>query len=117
MGQNRNKILQLMISNLVNAVVHKVLEETVKEEILRDHYNQEGLISLDVAKRYREKINPVQRGLPEKDLEKIKEEVLRKAKKELRLRVSKGYQEIDLSLADKVLEEVLLELRIENEKE
>ncbi|MBU0460455.1 MAG: hypothetical protein KJ597_00585 [Nanoarchaeota archaeon] len=113
MGQNRNKLLQLMISNLVNVVVHKILEETVREEILRDHYNKESLVSLEVAKRYREKINPVQRELPDKDIDKIKEEVLRRANQELQLRISKGYQGIDLSLVEKILEKVLWELRIE----
>mgnify|MGYP001388829411 CR=1 FL=1 len=112
MGQNRSKLLQLMIGNLVNVVVHRLLEETVKEEILRNHYNKESLRSLEIAKKYREKINPVQRELPEKDLEKIKEEVLKRAKKELMLRISKGYQGIDLNLIESVLARLLQELSI-----
>jgi len=101
-----------MIGNLVNVVVHRLLEETVKEDILRDHYNKESLHSLEISKRYREKINPIQRELPEKDVEKIKEEVLRRAKKELRLRTSKGYQGIELDKIEDILEKILQELSI-----
>lgn len=32
MSQNRNKLIQLLVGNLVNVVVHRVLEESVKEE-------------------------------------------------------------------------------------
>ncbi len=112
MNQNRNKLIQLLIGNLVNVVVHKVLEEAVKEEILRDHYDKESLVSFEVAKKYREKINPIQRELPDKDINKIKEEVLKKVNNELKLRISKGYQGIDLNLTKKVLEKILKELKI-----
>jgi hypothetical protein len=112
MSQNRNKLLQLLIGNLVNVIVHKVLEEAVKEDILRNHYDKESLVSFEVAKKYREKINPVQRELPENDINKIREEVLKRVDKELKLRVSKGYQGINLSLVKEILEKTLKELKI-----
>ncbi len=112
MRQNRNKLMQLLVGNLVNIVVHKVLEATITENILRERYQREGLVSFEVAKRYREKINPADRELPEKDFEQIKEVVSKRARQELLLRISKGYAEIDLSLIDKVLDEILKELVI-----
>lgn len=109
---NRNKLIQLLISNLVNVVVHKVLEESVREDILRDHYNKESLVSFETAKKYRERINPIQRKLPDKDTKKIKEEILRRVNNELKTRISKGYKGINLGLVEKVLEKVLEELAI-----
>lgn len=112
MSQNRNKLLDLLIGNLSNVVVHKVLEESAKEEILRNHYDKESLISFNIAKRYREKINPVQRELPDKDIEYIKKEVLKKAYQELNRRISKGYEGLDLSLVEGILEDLLQDLKV-----
>ncbi len=112
MSQNRSKLIQLLIGNIVNAIVHKVLEESVKEDILRKHYDKESLNSFQIAIKYREKINPIQRELPNKDINNIKEEVLKRVNKELKLRISKGYQGIDLNLAKKILEKSLKELKI-----
>ncbi len=117
MSQNRNKILQLLIGNLVNLLVHRALEQSAMEEILRNHYHKESSTSFEVAKKYREKINPLQKELPDKDINKIKEEVLRRAKNELKLRISKGYEGIDLNLTELILEKILKELSIkDNEK-
>jgi len=113
MSQNRNKLLQLLTANLVNLVVHRVLEESAKEEMLRNHYDKESSVSFEVAKKYREKINPLNRELPEHDLSKIKEEVFRKTNNELKLRISKGYEGIDLNLMEVILEKVLKELEME----
>ncbi len=112
MPQNRNKLVQLLIGNLVNVVVHKVLEEAVTEELMRDYYDKEILVSLGVAKRYREQINPIQRALPSEDIEEIKAEVLKRAKKELMFRISKGYNVVDLELIKPVLDRLLKELKI-----
>lgn len=112
MSQNRNKLIQLLVSDLVNLVVHRVMEKSVKEEMFRKHYDKESMISFEVAKRYREKINPVQKEWPEKDIKEIKEEVLKRALNELELRISKGYRGIDLGLAGDVLDKILRELNI-----
>ena len=64
-------VIILLIGNLTNVVVHRVLEKSVEEEILRKHYDKESLASLEVAKRYREQINPIQRALPEIDILKF----------------------------------------------
>jgi hypothetical protein len=89
-----------------------VLEEAVREEILRNHYDKESLVSFEVAKKYRGKINPIQRELPDKDINKIKKEVLKKVNNELKLRISKGYLGIDLNLTKKILEKTLKKLKI-----
>ncbi|MBI4980579.1 hypothetical protein HZC30_03425 [Candidatus Woesearchaeota archaeon] len=112
MPQNRNKLIQLLIGNLVNVVVHKVLEEAVTEDIMRNHYDKESLVSLEISKKYREQINPLQRTLPNEDVENIKTEVLKRAKKELMYHISKGYTGIKLELIEEVLDKLLDELKI-----
>ena len=113
MSQNRNKLLQLLVGNLVNLVVHRVLEESAKEEILRNHYDKESVTSFEVAKKYREKINPIDRELPQRDLEQIKEQVFKRVNKELQMRMNKGYGGIDLDLVMNFLERELKNLEIE----
>ncbi len=115
MVHNRNKLLILLIGNLTNVVVHKVLEEATKEEILRKYYDKESLVSYEVAKRYREQINPFPRCLSEEDADEIKEEVIRRARQELQARISKGYQGIDLTLIEPVLQRLMKELKMEEE--
>ena len=50
--------------------------------------------------RYREKINPVNRSLPDKDVDYIKEKIMARVKSELITRISKGYDNIDLELIE-----------------
>ena len=100
MPQNRNKLIDLLIGNISNAAVHKILEEAVDEEVLRNHYDKELLNSLETAKRYREKINPVKGAIPEKDIKDIKNKVIKKVTNELQTRISKGYENINLDLIE-----------------
>ena len=65
---NRNKLIEIFISNLANAVIHQILEKAIDEQ--------------EIAKRYREKINPANRNLHVKDIEKIKKKVINKVKSE-----------------------------------
>lgn len=111
MTQNRNKLIQLFVSNLANVIVHKILEESTTES-LRNHYNEESQISFEVARRYREKINPVNNKMPEADIGEIKKEVLRKVNNELKLRITKGYTGIDLSQVEIILDKMLKELKV-----
>lgn len=112
MSQNRNKLISLFIGNISNAVVHKILEKAIEEEDIRKNYDKELLISLDVAKRYRAKINPKNSCLPEKDIKYIKEMVIKKANAELNLRISKGYENIDLGLVEGIADELLSETKV-----
>ena len=71
---NRNKLIELFVSNLTNAVVHDILEKAITIEEIANRYRKEIINSFEIAKRYREKINPVNSNLPDKDKEYIKNE-------------------------------------------
>lgn len=112
MVQSRNKLIDLFIGNMSNCIVHRILEKAIEEENIRKHYNKELLLSLDVAKKYRAKINPVDTQLPEKDIEYIKQKILKKVFTELRQRISKGYQNIDLELVKPTVDRMLSEIKV-----
>ncbi len=67
MPQNRNKLIELFIGNISNAIVHEILEKAITQEELIEKYDKELLASLSLAKRYREKINPIDKSFPHKD--------------------------------------------------
>ncbi len=112
MTQNRNKLLDLLIGNLANAVVHKVLEEAAEEEQRKKYYDDELSNSIEISKRYREKINPVNKPLPSKDAAEIKERIVGKAEAELKLRIAKGYENINLGLVEETTAKLLAELKV-----
>lgn len=112
MTQNRNKLLDLLIGNAANAVVHQVLEEATKEESLKKYYDDELLNSVEIAKNYRKKINPALEPLPEKDAAQIKQKIINKARVELKLRMAKGYENIKLELIEETANRILAELKI-----
>ena len=69
---NRNKLLELFISNLSNVIVHKILEEAIEKPEIANVYSKEMKNSFEISKIYREKINPLTPPLPETDIEYIK---------------------------------------------
>ncbi|MBS3122648.1 hypothetical protein J4434_07240 [Candidatus Woesearchaeota archaeon] len=79
MPQNRNKLIELFIGNISNAVVHEILTKAIDDENIRRHYDKELKVSFDTAKKYREKINPVNTTLPEKDTDYIREKIKKNA--------------------------------------
>lgn len=112
MVQNRNKLIDLFIGNISNAVIHKILEKAAEQEELSNKYNKEQLTSFEIAKRYREKINPIKSPLPYKDISYIKSKRINKVRAELLLRISKGYENIDLGLVENLVNEFLKETKI-----
>ena len=114
MVQNRNKFIGLLIGNISNAIVHEILEKTVssKPEI-SIKYKKEIRNSFEIAKIYRSKINPVNKSLPEKDVQDIKNRIKRIVTNELKLRISKGYKGISLDLIDITIDKKLKELKLE----
>ena len=112
MPQNRNKLIEIFIGNLSNAVLHKILENAINNKEVETRYKQESITSLALAKKYREKINPLQIPLPLKDTANIKSKVTRKVKAELLLRMSKGYENINISLIEPLIEEALKETNV-----
>jgi|SRR3989344_1610333 len=114
MVQNRNKLIDIFIGNLANSIVHTILEKAVKKDkdYLADKYRKELITSFEIAKTYRDKINPVNIPLPEKDISFIKEKIIKKVKAELRIRISKGYQGININEIDKEVNEALKKINV-----
>lgn len=112
MTQNRNKFIDLLIGNLANAVVHKVLEEAAEEEHRKKYYGDELSNSFEIAKGYRERINPANEPLPDKDIAEIREKIINKAEAELKLRITEGYENINLSLVEETTVKFLAELKV-----
>ena len=113
MAQNRNKLIELFIANISNTVIHEILEQAVIEEFIADKYRKELATSFEVAKRYREKINPVNKPLPDKDIAYIKTKIINKVRAELTTRISKGYKNIDLDLIGNLVDKALKDTEIE----
>ena len=107
---NRKKLIDLFVGNATNAVLHKILEKAVEDDVIRKYYDKEFLNSFRIAKKYREKINPIDNEL--QDSSKIKETIVKKVSNELKIRISKGYKNLDLSSVESVTNNVLSELRV-----
>ena len=112
MVQNRNKLIDLFIGNLSNSIVHEILEKAVNDEELSHRYNKELTTSFDIAKKYREKINPTNASLPDKDIEHIKNRITNKVGAELMVRISKGYEGIKLDLAEELIDNSLKDMGV-----
>jgi hypothetical protein len=112
MAQNRKKLIELLIGNLSNSVVHGILERAANDKELSNRYNKELTVSLEIAKKYREKINPKNAALPDKDIEYVKNKITNKVKAELMSRIAKGYKDINLDLAEDLVERGLKNLNI-----
>jgi hypothetical protein len=109
---NRNKLITLLISNLSNVVVHKILERAIDKPEISSFYNKEVKNSFEIAKKYREKINPSDKILPTRDIDEVREKIIKRVNAELNLRISRGYMNIDVSLVEKYVEETLKELKV-----
>jgi len=113
MTQNRSKLIELFIGNVVNVVVHRILEKAVfdfgKAE-LGEKYRNDTLNSFEIARRYREKINPIGSVLP--DASEVREKIIRRVRAELELRISKGYSGINLDSFESEVDRVLGEMGV-----
>lgn len=112
MTQNRKKLIQLLIGNLANAVVHEILEKAIDKEELISRYREELLNSFKIAKKYREKINPINSFFNEAAAEEIKKKIHARVKSELLFRISKGYTGIRLELIDEIIDKMLKDLNL-----
>ena len=113
MVQNRNKFIGLLIGNISNAIVHEILEKAISSEPeISIKYGKEIRNSFEIAKIYREKINPINSTLPLKDIQEIRDKISKKVKMELRARISLGYKNIDLSSVETEINNVLEELKV-----
>ena len=112
MVQNRNKLIDLFIGNVSNSIVHKILEMAIDNEEMCNRYEKELITSFEIAKRYREKINPTNIPFPDKDIIYIKSKIKNKVKAELLTRISKGYKNINLELIDEMIDDYLNEMNV-----
>src|SRR3989344_9104166 len=112
MSQNRNKLIILFIGNISNAIVHEILEKAINNKEITDKYRKEIMNSFDKAKEYREKINPKNTRLPDKDIQNLKRKIVNKVKVELKLRISNGYEGIDLNLVEEMVNKYLKDTNI-----
>lgn len=112
MTQNKSKIINLLIGNLSTAITHSVLEKSALFMGLSEKYRKELMNSFEIAKRYREKLNPVNSPLTTTDLEFIKFQLNKRINSELILRISKGYKNINLSIVEEEIDKALRELKI-----
>ncbi len=112
MVQNRNKLLDLFVGNLSNAVLHTVMERSSSDEELRKYYGKEVLNSMEIAKNYREKINPIGTALPKNDGENVRRKVIERVKNGLNTRIAEGYENIKLELVEEVTDKILADLRV-----
>ena len=113
MAQNRSKLIDLFVGNVSNTVVHRVLEKAIDNQDITKKYVKEMKNSWEIAKHYREKINPPNSPLPEKDINEIKRKIKQKVNSELNARISQGYENINLELVEPFIGKVLEELKVE----
>lgn len=112
MAQNRNKLLDLFIGNLSNTIVHKILEAAIENQEIANKYEKELTTSFAIAMRYREKINPTNGPLSEKDQASIKKRIMKRVRTELMIRISKGYENIRLESVQEIVNRFLKEGRV-----
>ncbi len=117
MSQNRNKLINLFASNLVNAILHKVLEKAINDEAISKRYSKEILNSWEIAKSYRQKINPINSPLPAKDIEAIKRKVIAKVNSVIRARISRGYKNLNTSNVEEAVNDALKKLNVVDSKD
>jgi len=98
MSQNRPDLIKRFVGVASNTIVHKILVKTELEEEIRQYYTKEIGRDVEIALKYRNKINPIDKTLPQKDIEEIRIKILSKVNSELSKRKEKGYN-IDFSLA------------------
>lgn len=110
--QNRNKLIDLFIGNISNAIVHEILEKAIDVENISKKYEKESETSINKAKQYREKINPVNKVLPEKDAKYVKDKIIKNVRNELNLRIKRGYENINFDLIDKFVKKILKDMAI-----
>ncbi len=112
MGQNRDKLIGLFIGNLSNAILHKILANAIKDKEIIQRYDKEIKTSWEISKEYRAKINPAHDTLPPKDIKDIQRRITSKVRAELSIRISKGYENLDLNLVERSVDKALKEMKV-----
>lgn len=108
MSQNRPDLIKRFIGVASNIITHRALIKAELEENLRDYYAKEIERDIGIALKYRSRINPAERLLPQKDSKEIRENILLKVKAELLKRIDKCYN-VDLTKIDEEIDKFLKE--------
>ena len=114
MPQNRKKLIDLFIGNISNAIIHEILVGSIKgkSKEIASYYQKEIENAINLSKKYREKINPIKKSFPDKEIMQIKTKIIAKVKAELRIRILKGYKNINLNLVEELADKVLKNFKI-----
>ena len=112
MSQNRNKLIEMFIGNLSNAIIHEILEKAIQKEEVSNKYLKEIKTSIESAQKYRSIINPIKAPLIIKDIDYIRNKLVRKVESDLKTRASRNYENIDMTLIKPLIEKRLKELKI-----
>jgi len=107
---NRNKLLKHLVGHLSTAITHRVLQEAIEEEDLRNYYGKEAAHALEKAIEYRNSINPS--VLSTEEANELKQRIIQNVRNELQKRQEKGYTGIDFSRIATVTEELLEKVRM-----
>lgn len=108
MPQNRNKLIKHLIGHLATAVTHRILQEAIEEEHLRNYYGKEAAHALEKAIEYRNGINPEVFSIEETDA--LRQRITQNVRNELQKRQEKGYTGIDFSRIAIVTDELLAQM-------
>ena len=109
---NRNKLIEIFIGNISNAIVHEILKKAIDDENIHSRYLKELATSMKIALEYRNKITPINSKLQEKGINYIKDKIIKRVKSKLSIRINKGYKNIDLNLIEIVVNDFLKESKV-----
>ena len=109
---NRNNLIELFIENISNAIVHDILKMAVHDEAIQSRYTKESATSMRTALDYRTKINPAHSKLQEKDIDYIKNKIIKGVSSKLLSRINEGYKNINVSLVEIIVDKYLKETKI-----
>lgn len=108
MPQNRNKLMKHLVGHLANAVTHRILQEAIEEDSLRNYYGKEAAHALEKAIEYRRGINPS--VLSPEEADALKQRIAQNVRNELQKRQERGYTGIDFSRIATVMDELLAQV-------
>ena len=112
MTQNRNRQIKKLIGNLANVVVHAILLQATDDEDIKGWYKHEINNSLDIAKRCRATINPIDRIFSCNGQDIIRTSVTREVVAVLKLREQKNYKNINFQKIGPTIEKYFKETNI-----
>lgn len=108
MSQNRPDLIKRFVGIASNIITYKILIKAELKEDTRNHYIKEVERDIDIALKYRSRINPINDVLPPKDAEGIRNNILLRVKAELLKRKDKGYN-VDILLVNEEVDNFLKE--------